>query len=463
MLSQKWIDDLIELEGCVIGGILTYNEYFDLLDLTHDDFFNPLHREIYREFEIAVENGSAISVLSIRSKLPYKEWEGQDVGKYLISLMTSTTVFRFNIEAYQRNLKDSATKWRLHELAESVLDHEGDTAEIISDLEVGLSNIHKGISGKTKEMPEMIEESLVELENIQRGVLKGLPTRLSYLDHLIGGLHGGRLYIIAGRPAMGKSTLASQIAMNIVRQGKAVLFFNLEMGYKEQLKRVYSEMIYNHNPDLAVHYKDMDNKLEPIDFEKVCRVANKLKLEPLRVDDTCNLSLMRLKTKIRAYMRQFERANIEMGVIFVDYLQLMAAGSSYRGNRVQEISELTRGLKLLANELELPIVVLAQLSRAVEQRENKRPMLSDLRESGSIEQDADAVLFTYRPEYYLEKEQPKEGTDKFIQWQVEMQEVSNMMEIIVAKQRNGPTGIAYQSCDLANAAVFDKLKGEYDE
>lgn len=453
MLDERKSKEATETEQYWLGALLVNNEVYDLAELSPDDFDDFLHQEIFRISEELISDGRKADAMTIKGQLP-EVYEMMEVGPYLVRLMGSAPSI-ISTPDYAKRIKENVTLRRIEVLARETLEDHGTSGEVMSHLEDGLSLIHQGMGNRVKSMVELIDDSIKELENIHSGVVAGLSTGIEYLDKIIGGLHGSKFYIVAGRPAMGKSTLASQIAMNVVRQGKAALFFNLEMGSKEMLKRIYSEMIYTGIVENDINYTQMDKSFSDDQLARICRASNDLKQLPLMIDDTPNLSLMKLKTKSRAYIRQFERKNIEIGAIFVDYLQLMNAGSAYRGNRVQEISELTRGLKLLAKELDLPIVALSQLSRGVEARDDKRPMLSDLRESGSIEQDADVVMFTYRPEYYLEKEEPRENTPKHIEWQAELARSRNMMQAIVSKQRNGPTGTAYLTCSLGNAKVKD--------
>lgn len=446
MLSEKQIDEAIAREYSVIGAILLNNSVYDAADLSVDDFGLLTHQIIFGVCEELIADGKVADVVTVAPKLDDLE-DGTPIGKYLIHSITCAAL-PMSLMTVVEMIKESATLRRIEDLTQELTSNDRSAGDTISFIEDTLINIQQGIGNRPLSMSEIIDQSIAKIDSAQSGVITGVKTDLQYLDNITGGLHEDELIIIAGRPAMGKSTVASQIAMNVARHGKAALFFNLEMGSHEMLKRIYSEMM-----DDGIEYSKMSNRMSDNDLTKIYRAANDLKDLPLTIDDTASLSLMKLKTKTRALIRGYKKKNIDVGVIFVDYLQLMAVSKEYRGNRVQEISQITRGLKILAKELHIPVVALSQLSRGVESRENKRPMLSDLRESGSIEQDADVVIFAYRHEYYLEKEKPKENTPPYLEWQSELAKSKNSIELIVAKQRNGPTGTAHHQCDLGHAKI----------
>jgi replicative DNA helicase len=278
----------------------------------------------------------------------------------------------------------------------------------------------------------------------REGKLAGVATGFKKLDLLLGGLHSSDLLVLAARPSMGKTALATNIAFNAAKayreivdeagnrhvgDGAVVGFFSLEMSAEQLATRILSEEAQ------VPSEKIRKGELTHEDFERVVRASQELQRAPFFIDDTPALTISALRTRARRLKRQHN-----LGLIVIDYLQLVDGGSGRREqNRVMEISEITRGLKTLAKELNVPVLALSQLSRAVEQREDKHPQLADLRESGSIEQDADVVMFIFREEYYLERSQPREGTPEHDEWVAKMDLVHNMAEVIVAKQRHGPT------------------------
>ena len=277
----------------------------------------------------------------------------------------------------------------------------------------------------------------------------GVPTGLKNLDDRLGGLHQSDLIIIAGRPSMGKTALATNIAFNAAKKlqdqkkESVIAFFSLEMSSEQLSTRILAEQsrITSHNIRRG--------KISDEEFEKFIETSKTISELPLYIDETPAISIAALSNRARRIKRLY---GLEM--IVVDYIQLMRASINNKDGRVQEISEITQGLKAIAKELSVPVLALSQLSRAVEQRDQKKPMLADLRESGSIEQDADVVMFVYRESYYLEKQEPRAATVEHAEWQAKMNEVSNLAEIIIGKQRHGPTG----NIMLEFEAMFTKFK-----
>ena len=263
----------------------------------------------------------------------------------------------------------------------------------------------------------------------------GVPTGLTDLDEKLGGLHKSDLVIIAGRPSMGKTALATNIAYNAAKQiqknseKSSVAFFSLEMSSEQLSTRILSEQSRIKSNDIR------RGKASEEQLNKYIEVSRNIYDLPLYIDETPAITISALSNRARRLKRLFG-----LNLIVVDYIQLMRTNSKKNEGRVQEISEITQGLKALAKELSVPVLALSQLSRAVEQRDDKKPQLSDLRESGSIEQDADVVMFVYREEYYLEKKQPKLGSIEHAEWQSKMNDINGLADIIIGKQRHGPTG-----------------------
>src|SRR5581483_10628217 len=302
----------------------------------------------------------------------------------------------------------------------------------------------------------------------REGGLSGIASGLRDLDSKMGGLQPSDLIIIAGRPAMGKSSLATNIAFNVARartrslaqrpdlapddpahDGGVVGLFSLEMSAEQLATRILSEQTG------IPSEKVRRGLIDETEFKRLVEVSQEMASMPLFIDQTGGITIGQLAARARRLKRQHG-----LGLLVVDYLQLLA-GSARRAQegRVQEVGEITTGLKALAKELNVPILALSQLSRAVEAREDKRPQLSDLRESGSIEQDADVVMFVYREEYYLERMKPQEGTIEFQDWMAKMQQVSGKAEIIIGKQRHGPTGTVQLQFE-ANVTRFSDLARE---
>jgi len=276
----------------------------------------------------------------------------------------------------------------------------------------------------------------------------GVPTGLRDLDDRLGGLHQSDLVIIAGRPSMGKTALATNIAFNAAQKlqdsskKSSIAFFSLEMSSEQLSTRILAEQSRIKSNDIR------RGRISDEQFDKFIETSKNISELPLYIDETPAISIAAMSNRARRIKRLFG-----LDMIVVDYIQLMK-GTNFKDGRVQEISEITQGLKALAKELSVPVLALSQLSRAVEQRDDKKPQLSDLRESGSIEQDADVVMFVYREAYYLERKEPRPATVEHAEWQAKMNEVSNLAEIIIGKQRHGPTG----NVMLEFEAMFTKFK-----
>jgi len=307
-----------------------------------------------------------------------------------------------------------------------------------------------------KALGETVDMAMRAFKN-DEGIV-GVPTGLRDLDERLGGMHKGDLIIIAGRPSMGKTALATNIAFHAAKKimenklGKSsVAFFSLEMSSEQLSTRILAEQSRIRSNDIR------RGKITQEDLEKFIEASKNINDLPLYIDETPAIKISTLANRARRIKRLHG-----LDLIVVDYIQLMTTGNFKYEGRVQEIGEITQGLKALAKELGVPVLALSQLSRAVEQRDDKRPQLSDLRESGSIEQDADVVMFVYRPEYYLEKNEPQAGTAEHITWQEKMSQVHNQALVIIGKQRHGPTGIinlefesAYTKFKDANNIKFD--------
>ena len=277
----------------------------------------------------------------------------------------------------------------------------------------------------------------------------GVPTGLTDLDDRLGGLHKSDLVIIAGRPSMGKTALATNIAFNaaqkIQNEGKksSIAFFSLEMSSEQLSTRILEEQSRIKSNDIR------RGRISEEQFDKFIETSKNISELPLFIDETPAISIAAMSNRARRIKRLFG-----LDMVVVDYIQLMRASLNNKDGRVQEISEITQGLKAIAKELSVPVLALSQLSRAVEQRDDKKPQLSDLRESGSIEQDADVVMFVFREAYYYERKEPAINTVEHAEWQAKMNDLSNLAEIIIGKQRHGPTG----NLKLEFEAMFTKFK-----
>ncbi len=448
----------IEAEQALLGAILVNNEAHDRVSqfLSPEHFYDPLHGQIYDVLTKLIQAGKQATPITLKTF--FENVEPIDthltVPQYLGRLAANATSI-LNVEEYGRTVYDLATRRSLIMVGEDMVNAAFDSPvdyppeHQIQEAESRLYDIAE--SGKYGQGFESFGSALttaIEVANsaYQRdGHLSGLSSGLSDLDGKLGGLQGSDLIILAGRPSMGKTALATNIAYNVARvfkseqasdgservlDGAVVGFFSLEMSAEQLATRILSEQAEISSEKIRRGMIDED------EFRELVRVSQEMSRIPLYIDQTGGISVAQLAARARRLKRQKG-----LGLLIVDYLQLLTGNRRSSEGRVQEVTEITTGLKALAKELQVPIIALSQLSRQVEQREDKRPQLSDLRESGSIEQDADVVMFVFREEYYVERQKPSEANvEEMLKWQEEMSLVHGKAEVIIGKQRHGPTG-----------------------
>jgi replicative DNA helicase len=396
-------------------------------------------------------------------------------GAQYLAKLAASAVTVINAEDYGRTIHDLHLRRELIQVGEDMVNTAFDPSvdetatQQIESAEQQLFRLASegGHEGGFQEFKHSLTEAIqmVEAAYKRDGRLTGVAMGLRDLDAKLGGMHRSDLVILAGRPSMGKTALATNIAFHAARchlrareeagesgdDGATVGFFSLEMSAEQLATRVLSEQ--TGIPSEKLRRGQLTND----DFLKVVTVSQELEKIPLYIDDTPALSISALRTRARRLKRTHG-----LGLIVVDYLQLLRpAIRNKQDNRVQEISEITQGLKALAKELDLPVLALSQLSRAVEHREDKRPQLSDLRESGAIEQDADVVMFVYREEYYLERKRPEPDTQEHEDWMARMERVHGVAEIIIGKQRHGPTGLARLQFDGSTTKFRDLDRSDH--
>ena len=455
----KELPNNTEAEQAVIGSILVSNELFDEINtiVSSANFYDPMHQKIFNSIESLIYKGMLANPITLKNYFQ-NEKDDIDIPEYLIKITKFSTSTRQAIE-YSKIIYDMFVRRELIKISEqtidtakqSHLDTNGQT--IIENSEKLLFDLaEKGSFNSSlvkfdEAMQQTIEMASAAYKN-EEGIV-GVPTGLRDLDDRLGGLHQSDLIIIAGRPSMGKTALATNIAFNAAQKlqdkGKksSIAFFSLEMSSEQLSTRILAEQSRIKSNDIR------RGKISDDQFDKFIETSKNISELPLYIDETPAISIAAMSNRARRIKRLFG-----LDMIVVDYIQLMKGTFNNKDGRVQEISEITQGLKAIAKELSVPVVALSQLSRAVEQRDDKKPQLSDLRESGSIEQDADVVMFVYREAYYLERKEPRPATVEHAEWQAKMNEVSNLAEIIISKQRHGPTG----NIMLEFEAMFTKFK-----
>ena len=437
----------IEAEQSVIGSILVSNDIFDDVSpiINYTKFYDPIHQKIFLAIENLISKGMLANPITLKNYFENDknliELEGHE---YLVKITKFSTSLRQAIE-YAKIIYDMHVRRELIKISEATIDNASNKnidlpgEKIIEDSEKLLFDLaERGSFSKSFVKFDVALNQTIEMASrafkSTEGIV-GVPTGLTDLDDRLGGLHNQDLVIIGGRPSMGKTALATNIAFhaakNIQDKGlkSSVAFFSLEMSSEQLSTRILSEQSRIKSNDIR------RGKISEEQFDKFIETSKNISELPLYIDETPAISIAAISNRARRIKRLFG-----CELVVVDYIQLMKATNIRNDGRVQEISEITQGLKAIAKELNVPVLAVSQLSRAVEQRDDKKPQLSDLRESGSIEQDADVVMFVYREAYYLERKEPRPATVEHAEWQAKMNEISNLAEIMISKQRHGPTG-----------------------
>ena len=416
-----------------------------------------MHQKIYNAIESLIFKGMLANPITLKN---YFEDEKDDLNipEYLVKITKFSTSIRQAIE-YSKIIYDMFVRRELIKISEQTID-----SAKINDLDTNGQNIIENSERLLFDLAEKgsFNSSLIKFDDAMKqtiemasaaykneGGIVGVPTGLRDLDDKLGGLHQSDLIIIAGRPSMGKTSLATNIAFNAAKHiqdsGKksCIAFFSLEMSSEQLSTRILSEQARISSNDIR------RGRISDEQFDQFLETSKNIAELPLFIDETPAISIAAMSNRARRIKRLHG-----LDMVVVDYIQLMRGTTYNKDGRVQEISQITQGLKAIAKELGVPVLALSQLSRQVEQRDNHQPQLADLRESGSIEQDADVVMFVYREAYYLERKEPRPATVEHAEWQAKMNDVSNLAELIIGKQRHGPTG----NIMLEFEAMFTKFK-----
>ncbi len=481
-LQPEQLPKNIEAEQALIGAILANNKTFEKVSefLRPEHFADPVHAKVFDIISKLITRGHVADTITLKN---YFEQDGslEEVGgyKYLIKLSDSATPLT-NAEYYAQFIYDKYLRRELiatgYEIATTAAkeDLDSDATEQIEAAEKRLFDLAN--QGETStgfvDFATALTDSVQHIEAAyqKEGKISGLPTGLDALDAKTGGLNDSDLIILAGRPAMGKTALATNIAYNVAdflahdketpAKNRGVAFFSLEMSADQLASRILSTVTQTNG------HKMRTGELDNAEFTRIAAAVRELEEIPLYIDDTPGLNINAIRTRARRLKR-----NKGLGLIVIDYIQLINGTGSKKndGNRVQELSEISRGLKILAKELQVPVIALSQLNRGVESRDDKRPLMSDLRESGSIEQDADIVMFVFRENYYIKNEQPKQKAGelpehlqkRMDEWDARCRATENVAEVIIGKQRHGPTGTVQLFWNGDYAQFGNLAKSEY--
>jgi replicative DNA helicase len=446
----------IEAEQALLGALLFDNAAFERLGdhLQARHFFEPFHQRLYQAIETNIRKGQLAEPILLAEQFSRDPAFEELGGVRYLADMVDRAPPAANAPDYARAVYDLALRRDLirigGEMASTAQkgDAELDAQEQIEKAEQDLYQLAEqgGVSQGFVTFVDALQGALAMAAEAhsREGGLAGLSTGLIDLDQKIGGMHPSDLMILAARPSMGKTSLACNIAFDVARnyawepqpdgskktvRGGVVAFFSLEMSSEQLAMRLLAESSGVSGDRLR------KGEIDAMEFGRIRDAALEIQEAPLYIDATGGITLAKLTARARRLKRM-----VGLDLIIVDYLQLITTGAGGPDNRVQEVSMITQGLKALAKELNVPVLALSQLSRQVENREDKKPQLSDLRESGSIEQDADMVMFVYRESYYLSRLEPREGTEEHLKWQEQLEQVHGLAEIIIGKQRHGPIG-----------------------
>ena len=468
----------LEAEQALLGALLMDNATVEKINdsLREDHFYDPLHRRIFAAISNLTSRGQLANPVTLKSYfVGDKTFESIDIESYLTELADGV-LFLSEAPEYAEEIRQCFLRRELIKVSDEVISRAR-TASLEMKAETQIEEAEQRLftlaetdqsgSGLTP-FSHALNEALRVAEKATKspGGISGIGTGLNDLNKLLGGLHQSDLIILAGRPGMGKTALATNIAFHAAtttltdETPQHVAFFSLEMSSEQLANRILSERSGINSNDIR------QGHLTPNQFNDLVRASGEIETAPMFIDDTPAISVSQLASRARRLKRTHN-----LGLIVVDYLQLLSAplGNGKVENRVQEISAITRMLKSIAKELNVPVLALSQLSRAVEQREDKRPNLSDLRESGSIEQDADVVMFVYREEYYLSKSEPdRKDTDsdevyatRYERWQERLAKSEGRAEVIVAKQRHGPVGTIHPNFIAEQTRFIDSIAEDH--
>ena len=465
----------IEAEQSLIGSVLFDNKVLEDLptNFATRHFFDPLHATIFDACIFLIDNGRLADPLTLKSYLKQDDLQrDMDIEKYLSELREGV-VSLSKAKFYAEEIRNCHIRRSLIRIGDELINKSvNPTLDVTPDQEI--SNTEEQLYNLAEK--DQINSGPLDFKSVlasatnqineaynRKGKLSGIDTGFSGLNRQLGGLNKSDLLVLAGRPAMGKTALATNIGFNAAKSSKlekneSILIFSLEMSAEQLAQRILAEQ------STIDSHKLRSGDLNETEFSKLVSTQNDILNLPFFIDDTPAISVGQIASRARRLKRTHG-----LSLIIIDYIQLIQGSkASEAQGRVQEVSSITRGLKSLAKELNVPILALSQLSRAVEQREDKRPILADLRESGSIEQDADVVMFVYREEYYLDKSEPTQRdnenqesfNERFLKWQDRRNMAEGKAEIIISKQRHGPTGIVQVQFEAKFTRFMDLVQDD---
>jgi replicative DNA helicase len=446
----------LECEQVVLGAVLLKPALFEAVSniVQPDDFYEAMHGEIFAAMDAVIASGRPLSFLMVRAAIPDRPFGEITTGQYLARIVSNAAVLDHGVE-YARIIRDLSLRRRMISMcadaitAAGALSQADQTPKLASELVAALDDVASAGYAQTARRVSIGEAMASAVRNAWAAKdgtrLTGVPTGLVDLDDKLGGLKRGEGTVLAGRPSMGKTALALDIALNVARTGRGVFYYSAEMSAEALGNRAAASVMFD---DGAVSYFAMDKGRATADeLRRAEDAAALVRSWPLLIEQQPQLSVSQIAARAGRVKLQFEAQGIELALIVVDHMGLVASSNRYKGNRVQEMGEISAGFHALAKQLGCHCLMLSQLNRGVESREDKRPMMSDLRESGDIEQNADCVLSVFRPAYYLERK------ERSSQEEIEYEACLNDLDVGVLKQRNGSTGTVKLFVDIASNAV----------
>jgi replicative DNA helicase len=451
----------LEAEQALLGAIMIENAVLDRIAgiLEASDFSESIHAHVYAAAVRMRQSGELVSPLTLRAHVDGLEAGDLPVWKYLGKVAAQTPSIA-NAVAYAETVKDQAARRRLFELGEDLMAVSRNPAIATSDMAsqavTALDHVLAISSSKKRQAVPLGSAMADVLDQVMNddGSTR-ITSGLHDLDKVLcGGWRRKQYAILAGRPSMGKTTVATSAMLRTAKAGHGVLMLSLEMPTEQVAARAMTDLAYTslrrtqYNAFLSGQCNEQELKL-------IADAGSQFRKLPLVIDDERGLTIAEIGARIRAQAQKFEKAGIRLGLVVIDHLGFIKASERYRGNRVHEVTEISAGLGQIAKELDIALVVLCQLNRGTESRENKRPTLADLRDSGSLEQDADVVIFTFRESYYLERMRCDAGSQAELQRQTDLEACRNTLELLISKNRNGPTTTVTLYCDMGSNAVRD--------
>ncbi len=453
-----WQIHNIEAEQALIGDIFINNTSFEFASkhITSEHFYEPIHQSIYGIIESLIGAGKIADPIIVRSFLPNDIIAPNLTTRQYMARLAAEATTIINVPDYARIIRELADRRRLAEIAYALMPADAShpaalATEAISALDTVVA-ASADTGAPSLDMAQAMDRAVVAAAEAYQndGRIIGIPTTLRDLDHKLGGMSRGDFVVLGGRPGMGKSAAILTILRRAAEKNFRSMLVSLEMSDVPMSHRMISDVIFDMHGDNLPYSFIRSGRFHERMFEKIRDASMMLRELPIRIEQQPGLTV----SQIAARARQMKRKR-GLDILAVDHLDLVRPSGRYAGNKVYELGEITAALKALAKELEIVVVLLCQLSREVEKREDKRPQLADLRSSGSIEQDADTVIFLFRETYYLQNAEPTPGTEDHVKWQARIEASFNKLTAIVAKQRSGPTGSVDLFCDIGNNAVRD--------